>query len=66
MEKDQDKAAYWLTKAAERGYAKAQTYLGVRYAGGEGVEKDQDKAVYWFTKAAKKGNADAQLNLGRC
>ena len=41
IEKDLEKAIYWLRKAAWRGNADAQNRLGVRYDWGEGVEKNQ-------------------------
>jgi TPR repeat protein len=49
---------------AERGDAKAQFELGVRYAEGDGVPEDYAEAVKWYRKAAEQGNAEAQYNLG--
>ena len=48
---------------AEQGDAEAQTYLGVMYVGGLGVQKDEKEAAKWFRLSAAKGNADAQCNL---
>ena len=49
---------------AEQGNADAQTYLGVMYAGGQGVPQDYKTAVKWYKLAAEHGNALAQNYLG--
>lgn len=49
--------------AAEQGDAKAQYYLGVKYAFGDGVPKDLVQAGEWYRKAAEQGYADAQAKL---
>ena len=54
----------WFQRAAERGYAPAQSILGVQYGGGEGVSKDKEKMIYWYRKAAEQGYDMAQSNLG--
>ena len=59
-------AASWYRKAAEQGYANAQSALGIFYAKGEGLAKDSVQAVLWFRKAAEQGNAIAQSALGYC
>lgn len=53
-------------KAAERGEADAQYWLGNCYAGGKGVEKNDAEAVKWYRKAAEQGHAGAQGSLGMC
>lgn len=60
------KAVQWYSKAAEQGFAIAQSKLGTCYANGQGVAQDYTAAVYWYRKAAEKGNAIAQCNLGYC
>ena len=52
-------------RAAEQGYALAQTNLGAMYAFGQGIPKDDAQAVAWFRKAADQGNAGAQADLGQ-
>ena len=59
-------AAKWFRKAAERGHAKAQFFLGELYDNGLGVAEDVDEAIQWYRKAAEQGNADAQTQLGFC
>jgi TPR repeat protein len=49
---------------AEKGDAKAQFKLAVKYADGVGFEKSNEKALFWYRKAADQGDADAQANLG--
>ena len=51
-------------QTAEQGNAKAQFYLGVMYANGQGVHQNEKQAEYWYRKAAEQGNASAQYNLG--
>ena len=53
-----------LKALAEKGDAKAQYDLGLRFYDGIGVEKDFKEAVKWFRKAAEQGHAEAQYNLG--
>ena len=50
--------------AAERGYAKAQSNLGLMYRNGQGVTQDDKEAVRWLRLAAAQGVAKAQYNLG--
>ncbi|MDR2731384.1 MAG: DUF805 domain-containing protein [Treponema sp.] len=64
--KDQKKAVYWFTKAADQGYVNSQYNLGLSYLNGWGVQKDLEKAIYWYTKAAEQGDADAQGFIGYC
>jgi TPR repeat protein len=42
--KDYKQAVHWYQKAADQGYAEAQSILGVMYAFGKGVLKD-DKQI---------------------
>ncbi len=48
----------------QQGLAIAQSYVGVMYVLGQGVEKDLPQAMTWFEQAAKQGNAEAALTLG--
>jgi TPR repeat protein len=57
--KDYKQAVYWYQKAADQGYAEAQSILGVMYAFGKGVLKNDKQAVYWYQKAAEQGLAEA-------
>ena len=54
----------WFRKAAEQGYAPAQTNLGNMYMEGRGVPQDDAEGVRWYRMAADQGLADAQNNLG--
>jgi TPR repeat protein len=54
----------WYRLAAEQGYARAQSNLGVMYGIGRGIPKDDKQAVRWYRLAADQGNTIAQNNLG--
>jgi len=53
----------WLD-AAQRGDAKAQTYVGEIYEKGLGVPPDYAAAAQWYRRAAEQGYAPAALSLG--
>lgn len=55
-----DKAAYWLSKAAESDYPLAQFHWGVALMLGRGVPMDTQAGQAWIIKAAKQGNQAAQ------
>ena len=58
-------AVKWYRKAAEQGYAIAQTDLADMYVIGKGVSQDDSEAVKWYRKAAEQGYAIAQFNLAK-
>jgi S1-C subfamily serine protease len=60
---DSKEAARWYRKAAEQGYAIAQSSLGKMYENGTGMNKDYSKAVRWYRKAAEQNMANAQFFL---
>lgn len=62
---DQKKAVELYEQSANKGYPKAQFYLGDCYFNGEGVEEDEGKARYWYHRAADNGNEDAKEALVR-
>ncbi len=53
-----------LKPLADRGYAKAQSKLGLMYNIGKGVPQDYAQAVKWYRLAADQGLAFAQYRLG--
>jgi hypothetical protein len=57
-------AVRWYRKAADQGYAFAQSNLGVMYDKGQGLPQDYREAVRWYRKAADQGNTAAQFLLG--
>ena len=59
------KAVRWLYKAARKGNAEAQFYLGMHYIHGDGVKRSTDEAVRWFRKAAAQGHDGADEELRR-
>ena len=62
--KDENAAAEWYRRAAERGSVEAQVSLGVLYAEGRGVVQDEAEAVRWYRMATEQGDVAAQVNLG--
>ena len=62
--KDGAKAAYWYTRAADRGNSTAQIRLGDMYAIGFGVPYDRKQAFILYEKSAKQGDPRGQLSLG--
>jgi TPR repeat protein len=48
-----------LKRRADAGDAKAQYYLGWRYANGKGVPQNYEKAVSLYLKAAEQGGTYA-------
>ena len=51
---------------ANSGHAGAQSYLGICYYNGYGVQPSYDEAVKWFREAAEQGYPEAQDCLGIC
>ena len=53
-----------LKPFAELGNPKAQSYVGIMYQTGRGVELNRGEAISWFLKAAEQGDAYSQSHLG--
>ncbi|KAF9365212.1 hypothetical protein BGX34_010937 [Mortierella sp. NVP85] len=53
----------WASKAAHRGWSKAEYTLGHYHEVGIGVPQDLDIAKQWYIKAASQGNERALLRL---
>jgi TPR repeat protein len=64
--KDNEKAFYYYTQAAEQGDPMAENELGYMYAAGKGTQRDNQKAFMFYERAAKQGLASAQYSLGQC
>ena len=64
LTEDDEEAVRWYRRAADKGYAGAQSALGFLYAHGEGVPEDDIEAVRWYRFAAEQGWVNAQYNLG--
>lgn len=58
---DDDLAALWLTRAAEKGQADAQLTLGTLYYYGKGVPRDMIRAFAWCDLAQGNGAEDAAM-----
>ena len=55
-----------MRAAALEGDPQAQSYLGVCYQNGHGVEQNHQEAVKWFRRAADQNDPVAQCYLGVC
>ncbi len=63
---DMDQAVFWFKKAANKGDAEAQQYLGYAYGRGLGVPQDWVQAHMWFSlvgKASRKKIAPQDKEL---
>jgi len=58
-----DRAIRLYCKAAKKGHALAQYYLGWLYANGNGVQRNDDLAAAWLLKAASKNHPQARNTL---
>jgi hypothetical protein len=61
---DYAEAMRWYRLAADQGYARAQSNLGLMYDSGIGVPEDSAEAARWYRLAADQGDANAQGMLG--
>lgn len=57
--KDEEEAARWLLKSAERGYAPAQRIYGLMY-----THVNPSVGERWLLRAAEQGDAEAEFCLG--
>lgn len=61
---DDEKAEFWIHKAAEYGIAEAQSLYGKMLEQGNcGVEKDLNGALEWYDKASNNGDAYASKRI---
>jgi localization factor PodJL len=61
--KDQQAAAGWLMRAAQRGSGQSAFNVGVMYERGFVVERDSTKAIEWYRKAVEANVPMAKHNL---
>ena len=54
VQKNDEKAVKWYTKAASQGHSESQFALGWMYYHGRGVAQNLDKAIEWFREAANQ------------
>lgn len=65
LQQSDQKAFYWMQRAAETKYAYAQLRLGLYYLMGKGVTESASKAAHYFELAAKQGEVDAMAMFGQ-
>lgn len=63
VQKNVEKAFFWLDLAAEAGYARALEELGMRYLQGDGIQKDISRATRLLIE---QGSADTLYTLAMC
>ena len=63
VEKNEDKAIKYLTKAGEAGVAYAQYELGRYYENNDQIENNWKRAVYWYQEADKQNLPEATYEL---
>ena len=67
VDKDSDKAIYWLKKSASQGNRRAVWSLATVYWYGLGdIKKDRGEGLQWCRKAAELNLPEAQLLLASC
>ena len=64
LARDNEAAAFYFRRAAEKGEFKAQAELGRCLVRGIGVPRDREEGIYWLECAAAKGDALAMTTLG--
>jgi TPR repeat protein len=60
VERDFQKAAYWLEKASRQEDPQAQYMLACLYECGDGFPRDRAESAYWLKKAAENGHEKAR------
>lgn len=65
IERDEQKAAEWMLKAAKQGLIEAEVIMAALYDRGLGVPHNVDLATQWYEKAAAKGHGASLALLGR-
>jgi len=66
VEKDIPLAFQWFEKAANKGHARAQHFLGLRYQYALAAKENPRLAYQWFLKSATQGYSDAQYYVAKC
>ena len=62
---DPETAAFWLEKAARRGFDTAQLEYGQMLVSGVGVERNLEAGFGWVLQAARAGNVAARAELAK-
>ena len=60
LERDENQAFRWFSRAANHGSLSAQAKLGFLYWGGRGVSKDVNQAYFWTTLARARGDKETK------
>jgi hypothetical protein len=60
LERDENQAFRWFSRAANHGSLSAQAKLGFLYWGGRGVSKDVNQAYFWTVLASARGDKETK------
>lgn len=63
--KNDEKAAFWYTKAAEQGLPEAQAMLGMLYFLGRGVTRNYAQACHYFEQALQGGELNVEAAVAQ-
>ncbi|KAJ3314065.1 hypothetical protein HDV04_001096 [Boothiomyces sp. JEL0838] len=66
IQKNTDKALWWLMKCVKLNHPPSQYLLGQWYKSGKLVKKDNSKMVKLFRMAAEGGDVQAQYHFAKC
>ena len=64
FEKDDQRAYYFFSHAAQQGHSISQYNLGAMFNDGKGVPKDLMVAEAWYERAAAQNNSKAMIQIG--
>ena len=65
VEKDVQRSAEWMLKAANQGLVEAEVFMAALYDRGLGVKQSVSTATQWYEKAAAQKHGTALAILGR-
>lgn len=65
VEKNEEKAFLWISKAAKQNLGNAQYFLGLLFFDGAGTEKNMKKGIEWLQKSAEQEYIPAMNLLAR-
>jgi TPR repeat protein len=64
VQKSEDEAANWYSKAAEQQHPGAEYQLGMMYLRGRGgLSKDETVGMQWLERAAEHGHEEAKKEV---
>jgi TPR repeat protein len=66
VDKSEEEAAQWFSKAAQLDHPGAEYQLGMMYIRGRGgIPKDEGVGLQWLEKSAAQGHEDAKKEVAK-